>query len=558
MSLAAHWIILLSFFIEIVFKNKNKLIYWTLLIAISSLIHFTLTIIISIIFVVFSLNRLMENKNIKHFFFEMIFTFSVLFFIMYVLGYFKIPITDSLGFGYGYYKLNLISIFNPQIVIPKGALLWSNFLPTILVNTGEELEGFNYLGLGGILLLIILIIFTMLNYKKMFSKNIRPYLLICILLTIIALTNNISFSQNTLVELEIPKYIYGPLSLVRASGRLFWPVYYLIFIASIFIIYEKFGKKISISILSLLFLIQIIDISAGFKKIYNGNIFLKSADKEYNFFWNQVNNQFDTLRNVHFDNNSFLLYKFREIIIKQNFKKTDLIRLARYNRVAASKSRSNLVSLFNKKSFDNKTIYVIENKNHLRNLKFLYQNKNVGFFFVNDTWIMVPGLKNQMTQKDIQKYENIEFSKLNLNEKKVLNYKDNNSVFGLGWSHNMGSNGIWSEGYRSTIMFNFNNNMKDKYIFKIKVKSISTKKNESLNFQIFFNGKIKKQYSLKNIDNLSDHLIIFELNKEDLNVNNHLIDFQINNPVSPIEKYESPDGRKLGILVESIELANII
>lgn len=558
MSLAAHWIILLSFFIEIVIKNKNKLIYWTLLIAMSSLIHFTLTIIISIIFVVFSLNRLMENKNIKHFLFEMIFTFSVLFFIMYLLGYFKIPITDSLGFGYGYYKLNLISIFNPQIVIPKGALLWSNFLPAILVNTGEELEGFNYLGLGGILLLIILIIFTMLNYKKMFSKNIRSYLLICILLTIIALTNNISFSQNTLVELEIPKYIYGPLSLVRASGRLFWPVYYLIFIASIFIIYEKFGKKISISILSLLFLIQIIDISAGFKKIYNGNIFLKSADKEYNFFWNQVNNQFDTLRNVHFDNNSFLLYKFREIIIKQNFKKTDLIRLARYNRVAASKSRSNLVSLFNKKSFDNKTIYVIENKNHLRNLKFLYQNKNVGFFFVNDTWIMVPGLKNQMTQKDIQKYENIEFSKLNLNEKKVLNYKDNNSVFGLGWSHNMGSNGIWSEGYRSTIMFNFNNNMKDKYIFKIKVKSISTKKNESLNFQIFFNGKIKKQYSLKNIGNLSDHLIIFELNKEDLNVNNHLIDFQINNPVSPIEKYESPDGRKLGILVESIELANII
>ena len=130
----------------------------------------------------------------------------------------------------------------------------------------EELEGFNYLGLGGILLLIILIIFTMLNYKKMFSKNIRPYLLICILLTIIALTNNISFSQITLVELEIPKYIYGPLSLVRTSGRLFWPVYYLIFIASIFIIYEKFGKKISISILSLLFLIQIIDISAGFKK----------------------------------------------------------------------------------------------------------------------------------------------------------------------------------------------------------------------------------------------------------------------------------------------------
>ena len=29
-SLAAHWIILLGFFIEIAVKNKNKLIYWTL------------------------------------------------------------------------------------------------------------------------------------------------------------------------------------------------------------------------------------------------------------------------------------------------------------------------------------------------------------------------------------------------------------------------------------------------------------------------------------------------------------------------------------------------
>ena len=82
------------------------------------------------------------------------------------------------------------------------------------------------------------------------------------------------------------------------------------------------------------------------------------------------------------------------------FKKTDLIRLARYDRKAASESRSNLVSLFNNKTFDNRTIYVIENENHLRNLKFLYKNNNVGFFFINGTWIMVPDQKNKMT-KDV-------------------------------------------------------------------------------------------------------------------------------------------------------------
>ena len=171
---------------------------------------------------------------------------------------------------------------------------------------------------------------------------------------------------------------------------------------------------------------------------------------------------------------------------------------------------------------------------------------------------MVPGLKNEMSEKDIEKFENIGFSKLNLNEKKILNFKDNNSVFGLGWSHNMGSDGIWSEGNMSTILFNFNNYNKKKYIVKIKVRSISTKKNESLNFQIFFNNKIKKRYSLKNIDELNNHLITFEVKEGKLSNGNHLINFLINNPISPLEKYQSPDGRKLGILLESIELAEII
>ena len=67
--------------------------------------------------------------------------------------------------------------------------------------------------------------------------------------------------------------------------------------------------------------------------------------------------------------------------------------------------------------------------------------------------------------------------KLNLNEKKILSFKDNNSVFGLGWSHNMEADGIWSEGNISTILFNFNNYNKKKYMIKIKVRSISTKKN---------------------------------------------------------------------------------
>ena len=203
-----------------------------------------------------------------------------------MVGYFEIPITDSLGLGYGYYKLNLVSIFNPLYAASKGSFLWSNFLPSIPVSGGEASEGFNYLGFGGILLFLVLIILAIFDYKKIINKEVRPYLFMSFLLTIIALTNNISFSNISVLEFELPKYIYGLLSIIRASGRLFWPVYYIIFIASIVIIYKKFSKKISICILSLLFFIQIIDISKGFKNVYNANIFMDNSQKYNDFFWN--------------------------------------------------------------------------------------------------------------------------------------------------------------------------------------------------------------------------------------------------------------------------------
>ena len=71
---------------------------------------------------------------------------------MYVSGYFIIPSTDTLGYGFGIFKTNLLTFFDP---VPSGSdFNWSLFLPDIKNNNGEH-EGFAYLGIGGILLLFI-------------------------------------------------------------------------------------------------------------------------------------------------------------------------------------------------------------------------------------------------------------------------------------------------------------------------------------------------------------------------------------------------------------------
>ena len=63
-----------------------------------------------------------------------------------------------------------------------------------------------------------------------------------------------------------------------------------------------------------------------------------------------------------------------------------------------------------------------------------------------------------------------------------------------------------------------------------------------------------KKFSLKNINELNENSIELRLKKELITDDIHYIKFNINNPISPLELFQSPDARKLGLLVESIEI----
>jgi hypothetical protein len=129
-------------------------------------------------------------------------------------------------------------------------------------------------------------------------------------------------------------------------------------------------------------------------------------------------------------------------------------------------------------------------------------------------------------------------------------------VHGFGWTHNFHSPnpGIWTEGNISTLLFRFNNKTNEDYIIKIKLGSLITEKNKPIYFSIYVNDIFIKKFSLKNINELNENSIELRLKKELITENTHYIKFKINNPVSPLELFQSPDARKLGLLVESIEI----
>jgi len=149
---------------------------------------------LSLIYTIFIFDKFLINKKFLKSLKEIFIPFSFLLFVMYLFGYFEIPLTDSLGYGYGIYKANILSFFNPTASLLGVNLSWSNFLPNIPIARGEY-ESFSYLGLGGIIFFILLFFFFVRRDPLLSFKKNRPYYLLIIIFFIIAISNKIN-SEN--------------------------------------------------------------------------------------------------------------------------------------------------------------------------------------------------------------------------------------------------------------------------------------------------------------------------------------------------------------------------
>ena len=554
-SLVGQWIILASFFAETITKEKIRFYYWISILAISPLIHFYFTLMLSLIYFIIVLDRFLIEKKFSKLLKEISVSFFSLLLVMYLSGYFEISLPDSLGYGYGYYKANILSFFNPAPTTYNFS--WSNFIPVIQTSGGEH-EGFGYLGLGGIILFILLS-FNFVKREPLlgFKKN-RPYYLLIIIFFILAISNTINFGSFVLLDTPLPKFLYAPLSLIRASGRFIWPIYYLILIVGLILIYKKNEKKRALLILIIILCIQIIDISSGLKNYINSKVFMRYEKVMFDDpIWNEISKEFQIIRTTYPNNNSKIFPQMTSVLLNGNFKKTDIIELARYDRNKASKYRNKTYENFRKNKLEKNTVFIIDNKNHLRNLKFLLKESNSGFFFRNNLWILIPNYKNKMSKNDRNEFNNIDFIEIFPGKEKKLYLYDEESIIGFGWTHDLNNVGVWTEGKEANIIFKFRNHERKDYKLKFKIKSAMTNNIDELNLHIKFDGKLVKKISFDRFNNKDNKFIDINLKQENLIKELHKVDFIIDNPVSPLSLLESADGRELGILLESIEINHL-
>ena len=296
--------------------------------------------------------------------------------------------------------------------------------------------------------------------------------------------------------------------------------------------------------------LQLIDIYPALKNYTNANIFKKvEINNTSKNFWQNISEDFKIIKTTYYKNSSNIFPLIANQILENNFLKSNVARLGRYDRSRASYNRNKLYSDLNNKLLDINTVYVIDNINHLRYLKYLYQSENVGFFFIDDVWLMLPGYKNKMSENDHSEFNKVEIVEIkeNIKHKFISGSLDN--PLGLGWSFSKDNSGIWTEGNELNILFNFKPKKDKTYNIRLKINSSIAMPNQYLNGFIIFDGKKIKSFKFKSLS--SD---FFEFSIPNLNNEPYKIDIIIDNPISPLDLMQSPDGRMLGLLIESIEI----
>ena len=548
LSLFGQWIILSFFYVELL--DKNKFYYKSLIILLSITIHFYFIIILLIIFFIEKVIDYFRNKKlIKNILIQTLIVLFTSLFLMYIIGYFSLNLDDGLGWGYGYYNFNLNSFFNPVGQTNISEVIWSNFLTKREFQNGQ-IEGFSYLGLSGFIFLIIFL-FNMFNKKNnIIYSNIKIFT-ICMIFLILSTSNNIYFDQTSIIKIPLNNIFYAISSSIRASGRLIWPIYYLIFIVGIIFIYQNFQKKISLLIILILFLVQIVDISKGLNqyklgKQYdqkNNQIFIK--DK----IWKDLSTNYDQIRLLEPQNQSKIYHLLSKALFKEKFLKTDIVYLARTNRQKTIDMKYRIVNLLDIGDLDlfYKTVFISDNINAVRHVFHIYQNK-LNYYFRDDLWII--------TKKNIN-YNEVDNSN-KLNNVYTHNFDNNNSVnfnnfkiAGIGWDRKNLSDGLILEGYKSSLFLKiYGKNCSEESLLKIKINQYYSQNPYPINLKVFINKQLINQLLIDKKEND----LLFKFNC--LNGKKNSFYFHVDNPISLFDKKNSLNRVKRSIILKNLSIIN--
>lgn len=154
--------------------------------------------------------------------------------------------------GWGYFSLNLLAPINPM---REGSL----FLPALPLATDGQYEGYSYLGFGIIALLAVNLVRAPRSLRWLGRPLILPLVVLSVVCTLAALSSTITLGSHTLLHVPLPRPLQFVAETFRASGRLFWPVHYLLVLAAVVLTYRLWRPPWREAMVTVALVLQIAD-----------------------------------------------------------------------------------------------------------------------------------------------------------------------------------------------------------------------------------------------------------------------------------------------------------
>jgi Family of unknown function (DUF6311) len=156
--------------------------------------------------------------------------------------------------GYGKLSMNLNAPVNPMR--PRAL-----FLPTRRMKYPEQYEGYNYLGAGVLALLVVGVARRPSAIRSLTDRRLVPLVGLAVACTALAVSATVTLGPSTLLVIPLPPAVFTASEALRASGRLFWPAYYLIVTAALALTVRGWKPRTATVMLAGALAIQIADLS---------------------------------------------------------------------------------------------------------------------------------------------------------------------------------------------------------------------------------------------------------------------------------------------------------
>lgn len=252
-ALSAHWLVLLAL---VLYGRRARPAAWLALVAVATFCHPYLTAMVLALAAAHLLRTWRSNGAVG---LPQVLALLGAMAVLVAAGWwlsgmfvYGLGANDHVA-GYGQFSANLNTLVNPG--------LSSRLLPPLSLAGAQQVEGFNYLGLGLLPLWLLAVVRSIQDGAvRQCLRAHGPLLLILATLAVFAVSLRVTLGEWQVLRTDVPGFLTPLTSAFRASGRFLWPMTYAGSLFAFWTLRRTVGFRAQTALLAGLLVLQVVDL----------------------------------------------------------------------------------------------------------------------------------------------------------------------------------------------------------------------------------------------------------------------------------------------------------